>query len=200
MRADHSIGGFCMSNTTAYISRARKFYKEKIVPQMMKEFNLSSPMAVPKIEKIVISMSVNEAKDDIKQLEIAREELSLICGQTPQIKRAKKSISNFKLRKSMPIALKVTLRGDRMYDFLDKFISIAAPKIRDFSGFDSSKFDGRGSYNLGIKDHFIFPEVRQDKSPKSRGMNITIVTTAKDNFMAQKLLEYFGFPFKQKKK
>jgi len=187
-------------STTTYISRAKKFYKENIVPQMMKEFNLTSPMAVPRIEKIVISMSVNEARDDIKHLEISKEELAVISGQMPQIKRAKKSISNFKLRKGMPIALKVTLRGDKMYDFFDKFISIAAPKIRDFSGFDPDKFDGRGSYNIGIKDHFIFPEINQDKSPKSRGMNITIVTSAKNNTMAYKLLEYFGFPFKQKNK
>ncbi|MCX7905709.1 MAG: 50S ribosomal protein L5 [Elusimicrobiales bacterium] len=185
---------------TDYIPRLKKYYKDKIIPAMMNELNLTSPMAVPKIEKIVISMSVNEAKDDIKMLEAAKEDLAAICGQMPQIKRAKKSISNFKLRQGMPIALKVTLRGNRMYEFLDRFISLAAPKIRDFSGFDVSKFDGRGSLNIGIRDHFIFPEVNVEKSPKSRGMNITIVTTTKDDKIAKKLLEYFGFPFKEPKK
>lgn len=185
---------------TDYIPRLKKYYREKIVPAIMEELKLGSPMAVPKIEKIIISMSVNEAKEDIKMLEAAKEDLAAICGQMPQIKRAKKSISNFKLRQGMPIALKVTLRGDRMYEFLDRFISLAAPKIRDFAGFEPSKFDGRGSLNIGIKDHFIFPEVNVEKSPKSRGMNITIVTTAKDDKIAKKLLDYFGFPFKEPKK
>lgn len=189
-----------MNTKTDYIPRLKKYYKEKIVPAMMEEFKLKSPMAVPKIERIIISMGVNEARDDIKMLEAAKEDLAMICGQMPQIKRAKKSISNFKLRKGMPIALKVTLRGDKMYEFLDRFISLAAPKIRDFAGFESTKFDGRGSLNIGIKDHFIFPEVNAEKSPKSRGMNITIVTTTKDDKVAKKLLDHFGFPFKEQRK
>jgi large subunit ribosomal protein L5 len=186
-----------MTTKTDYIPRLKKYYKETIIPSMLKEMNLKSSMAVPRLSKIVISMSVNEAREDIKQLETAREEIASVTGQMPQIKRAKKSISNFKLRQGMPIALKVTLRGDKMYEFLDRFISLAAPKIRDFSGFSVDKFDGRGSYNIGLKDHFIFPEVNQEKAPKSRGLNITIVTTAKDNAMAKKLLDYFGFPFKE---
>lgn len=189
-----------METKTDYIPRFKKYYYDNIVPALMKELNLTSPMAVPKLSKIVISMSVNEAKEDIKQLEAAKNELAAITGQMPQIKRAKKSISNFKLRQGMPIALKVTLRGDRMYEFLDRFISIAAPKIRDFSGFEVSKFDGNGSYNVGIKDHFIFPEINVEKSLKSRGLNITIVTTAKRDEIARKLLEHFGFPFKESKK
>ena len=189
-----------MDTKTTYIPRFKKYYKEKIIPAMMEEFNLKSSMAVPKIEKIVISMSVNEAKEDIKMLEAAKEDLSMITGQMPQVKRAKKSISNFKLRKGMPIALKVTLRGDRMYEFLDRFITLAAPKIRDFSGFEVTKFDGRGSLNIGIKDHFIFPEVNVEKSPKPRGLNITIVTTTRDDRMAKRLLDHFGFPFKEQKK
>ncbi len=189
-----------MSTNVDYKPRFKKYYEEKIIDEFMKEYNLKNKMQVPKLEKIVISMSVNEAKDDIKHLEIAKSELAAITGQMPQIKRAKKSISNFKLRQGMPIALKVTLRGDRMYEFLDRFISIAAPKIRDFSGFDSNKFDGRGAYNFGIKDHFIFPEINADKAPKSRGMNITIVTTAKNDALAKRLLEHFGFPFKETKK
>lgn len=189
-----------MMSKSDYIPRFKRYYREKIIPAMMEEFKLTSPMAVPRLEKIVISMSVNEAKEDIKMLEAAKEDLSLICGQMPQIKRAKKSISSFKLRKGMPIALKVTLRGDRMYEFLDRFITLAAPKIRDFAGFDPSKFDGRGSINIGIKDHWIFPEVNVEKSPKSRGMNITIVTTTRDDKMAKRLLEHFGFPFKEQKR
>ncbi len=189
-----------MTAKTDYIPRLKRYYKEKVVPAMMEKFKYSSPMAVARIEKIAISMSVNEAKEDIKMLEAAKEDLAAISGQMPQIKRAKKSISNFKLRQGMPIALKVTLRGDRMYEFLDRFISLAAPKIRDFAGFDVSKFDGRGNLNIGIKDHFIFPEVNVEKSPKSRGMNITIVTTAGNDEVAKELLDHFGFPFKEAKK
>lgn len=189
-----------MNVKTDYKPRLKKLYEEKIVEFMMKDFGFTSKMAVPRLSKIIISMSVNEAKDDIKQLETAKQELASITGQMPQIRRAKKSISSFKLRQGMPIALKVTLRGDRAYEFLDRFISLAAPKIRDFQGFDSRKFDGRGSYNVGLKDHFIFPEINPDKSPRSRGMNITIVTTTKDDEKAKKLLDYLGFPFKKDKK
>ncbi|MEF3279647.1 MAG: 50S ribosomal protein L5 [Elusimicrobiota bacterium] len=189
-----------MSGKTDYKPRLMKLYEEKIVKSMMNDLSAKSPMAVPKLEKIVISMGVNEAREDIKQLELAKEELALITGQAPQIKRAKKSISNFKLRQGMPIALKVTLRGWKMYEFLDRFISLAAPKIRDFAGFDVNKFDGHGSYNVGLKDHFIFPEINQEKSPKSRGLNVTIVTNSRKDETAKKLLDYFGFPFKEAKK
>ncbi|MBP7796288.1 MAG: 50S ribosomal protein L5 [Elusimicrobiales bacterium] len=189
-----------MTNKTDYKPRLKKLYEENIVTSMIKDMGVKSKMAVPKLSKIVINMGVNEAKEDIKQLDTAKEDLSLITGQSPQIKRAKKSISNFKLRQGMPIALKVTLRNNKMYEFMDRFISLAAPKIRDFSGFDPDKFDGHGSYNIGLKDHFIFPEINTEKSLKSRGLSVTIVTTAKKDEVAKKLLDCFGFPFKESKK
>lgn len=189
-----------MSSQVEYKPRLKVLYEEKVVNAIKDELKFKSKMAVPKITKIVISMSVNEARDDIKYLETAKNEIAAITGQMPQIKRAKKSISNFKLRKGMPIALKVTLRGNRMYEFLDRFISIAAPKIRDFSGFNPNGFDGHGCYNVGLKDHFIFPEINQEKSLKSRGLNITIVTNSNNDAVAKKLLEYLGFPFKESKK
>jgi large subunit ribosomal protein L5 len=189
-----------MTNKTDYKPRLKKIYDEKIISGMMKDMNLKSRMAVPKLSKIVINMGVNEAKEDIKQLDTAKEDLMLITGQSPQIRRAKKSISNFKLRQGMPIALKVTLRNSKMYEFIDRFISLAAPKIRDFAGFDPDKFDGHGSYNIGLRDHFIFPEINTEKSLKSRGLSITIVTTAKKDEVAKKLLDNFGFPFREPKK
>lgn len=188
-----------MENVKDYKPRLKKLYNEKIAFELMKELNLSSIMAAPKLEKVVINMSVNEAKENIQMLEQAKEDLSLITGQMPEVRKAKKSISNFKLRKGMPIALRVTLRGDRMYEFVDRFISIAAPKIRDFQGFDSTNFDGNGNYNIGLKDHHIFPEVNVDKS-KSRGMNITFVFKNADDKKARLLMDYLGFPFKKEKK
>lgn len=164
---------------------------------MMETLGYQNPMAVPKIEKVVINVGVSDAKEDIKYLDVAGEEMAAISGQKPQIRRAKKSISNFKIRKGMPIGLMVTLRGDRMYEFFDRFVSIAVPRIRDFRGFDPNGFDGHGNYNLGLSDQQIFLEIDLEKSTKMRGMNISIVTSAKKDEEARKLLEWMGFPFKK---
>ena len=180
-----------------YTPRMKELYLKTVVPAMMKDLSLKSPMAVPKITKIVINIGVSEAKENIQALDLAKEDLAQIAGQAPQIRRAKKSISNFKLREGMPIAVRVTLRGTIMYEFLDRFISLSVPRIRDFQGVDPRFFDGRGNLNIGLKEHHIFPEVNQEKSPKARGMNITFVTTAGDNDKAKTLFEYMGMPFKK---
>ena len=156
-------------------------------------------MAAPKLEKIVINVGVKEAREDIKALEIAKDDLTAIAGQASQVRRAKKSISNFKLREGMPIGVRVTLRGARMYEFMERFINIACPRIRDFQGFAES-FDGRGNLNLGIKEHYIFPEIDVEKSPKAHGMNITFVTTAKNDDDGRLLMKYMGMPFKKSAK
>ncbi|MEI7480939.1 MAG: 50S ribosomal protein L5 [Elusimicrobiota bacterium] len=175
----------------------KELYLKTVVPALMKDLSLKSPMAVPKITKIVINIGVSEAKENIQALDLAKEDLAQIAGQAPQIRRAKKSISNFKLREGMPIAVRVTLRGIMMYEFLDRFISLSVPRIRDFQGVDPRYFDGRGNLNIGLKEHHIFPEVNQEKSPKARGMNITFVTTAGDNDKAKVLFEHLGMPFKK---
>lgn len=187
-------------NNSGYSPRIKKLYAEKIVQSLLKELKLKSPMAVPRLDKIVINMGVNEAKENIQVLEQAREDLMALTGQMPELRRAKKSISNFKLRQGMPVALRVTLRGDRMYEFMDRFVSLAAPKIRDFQGFSSNHFDGRGNYNIGLKDHLIFPEINVEKSLKSRGMNITFVVKCADDKKARLLLDYLGLPFKKDQK
>ena len=155
-------------------------------------------MAAPKLEKIVINIGVADAKEDIKFLDIAREDLSNIAGQLAQVRRAKKSISNFKLREGMPIGVRVTLRGDKMYEFFDRFVNIVAPRIRDFQGFGKC-FDGRGNLNIGIREHYVFPEIDVEKSPKAHGMNISFVTTAKNDADGTKLMEFMGFPFRKEK-
>jgi len=184
--------------TKAYEPRIKTLYNGKVLPALMKDMGVKSPMAAPKLEKIVINIGVPEAREDIKVLDICKEDLTAISGQAPQVRRAKKSISNFKLREGMPIGLRVTLRGDRMYDFMDRFISIAAPRIRDFQGFSEKCFDGKGNLNLGIKEHYIFPEVNVEKSPKPHGMNITFVTTAKNDGGGLLLMSYLGLPFRKK--
>ncbi len=180
-----------------YLPRMRELYANTVRPALMKDFNLSSPMAAPKITKIVINIGVSEAKENIQALDLAKEDLTMITGQAPQLRRAKKSISNFKLREGMPIAVRVTLRGIRMYEFFDRFVSVSVPRIRDFQGVDPKYFDGRGNLNMGLKEHHIFPEVNMEKSPKARGMNITFVTTAGDDAKGQALLQYMGMPFKK---
>lgn len=180
-----------------YIPRLKKLYLEEVVPTLMKKFNYKNVNQVPKLEKVVINMSVNEAKENIKALDIATEELAMITGQKPKICRAKKAISNFKIKKGMPIALKVTLRGNRMWEFIDRLIYIALPKIRDFHGISPTSFDGKGNYNLGITEQYIFPEVNVEKSDRVRGMNITIVTSAKTDAEAKELLSLIGFPFRK---
>jgi large subunit ribosomal protein L5 len=168
-----------------------------VKPELMKKFGYASPMAVPRIEKVVINQGLGEAKDDSKVLDKAAKELSLIALQKPVITKAKKSISNFKLRQGMPIGLKVTLRGARMYTFLEKLVHVALPRIRDFRGINPNSFDGRGNYNLGIKEQLVFPEITYDMVDQVRGMDITIVTTAKNDEEARALLEGLGFPFRK---
>lgn len=180
-----------------YIPRLQRLYQEMVLPQMMKLYNYKNRMAVPKIEKIVINMGIGEASKNIKILDSAIEELSLITGQKPVVKRARKAISAFKIRKGMPIGCAVTLRGWRMYEFLDRLINIALPRVRDFKGLSPDSFDGRGNYTLGLTDQLIFPEIDYSKVEKLRGMNVTIVTTAKDNRQARDLLKLIGFPFKE---
>jgi large subunit ribosomal protein L5 len=180
-----------------YKVRMSDLYLKTVRPALMKDFELASPMAAPKITKIVINIGVSEARENILALDLAKEDLMLISGQAPQVRKAKKSISNFKLREGMPIAVRVTLRGIRMYEFLDRFVSLSVPRIRDFQGVDPRFFDGRGNLNIGLKEHHIFPEVNMEKSPKARGMNITFVTTAGDDKKGKALLEYMGMPFKK---
>ena len=155
-------------------------------------------MAVPKLEKIVINIGVKEAREDVKALDVAREDLTAIAGQAAQVRKAKKSISNFKLREGMPIGVKVTLRGERMYEFMDRLINTALPRVRDFKGISNNGFDGRGNYTLGIKEQLIFPEIEYDKVEKMRGMNISFITTAKSDEEAKELLVKFGTPFAKK--
>ena len=184
---------------SAYQPTLQKLYKEKVLPALLKEMGVKSPMAAPKLEKIVINIGVKEAREDIKALDIAKDDLTAIAGQASQVRRAKKSISNFKLREGMPIGVRVTLRGARMFEFMERFINIACPRIRDFQGFNPS-FDGRGNLNLGIKEHYIFPEIDVEKSPKAYGMNITFVTSAKNDKDGTLLMQYMGMPFKKSAK
>uniref|UniRef100_A0A7C5YXZ0 Large ribosomal subunit protein uL5 n=1 Tax=candidate division CPR3 bacterium TaxID=2268181 RepID=A0A7C5YXZ0_UNCC3 len=181
-----------------YVPRLKEYYVKKVVPEMMKRFNLKNPFQVPKLVKIVINVGLSEAKENIKVIDIATNEIAAITGQRSQIRRAKKSISNFKIRKGMPIGLRVTLRGYRMYEFLDRLISIAIPRIRDFQGLSLKGFDGKGNYNLGLTEQYIFPEIDVDKSDKARGMNISFVTDAKEDTKAKELLTLMGMPFKEK--
>jgi large subunit ribosomal protein L5 len=186
-----------MTTKKAYTPRLKEHYANVVIPGMIKKFGLKNPFEVPRIQKLVVNMGVNDAKEDIKALDVATAELSAIVGQKPQVRRAKKSISNFKLREGMPIGLKVTLRGMRMYEFMDRLINASVPRIRDFRGLDPRAFDGRGNYNMGLNEQHIFPEVNLDKSPKVRGLNITFVTNAGNDERARELLTLFGVPFKQ---
>ena len=179
-------------------ARLHAFYTENVVPALMKRFNYSSVMQVPRIEKIAINIGVGAATQDAKLLQSAVNELELIVGQRPAVSRARKSIANFKLREGMPIGTRVTLRRAHMYEFLDRFINIAAPRIRDFRGFSDKSFDGRGNYTIGIKEQIIFPEIDVDKVSKIQGMDITFVTSAKSDEEAHALLQEFGFPFRKR--
>lgn len=172
-------------------------YNEQVRPAMMQQFGYSSVMAVPRIEKIVVNEGLGSAKEDSKAIDKAAKELALITLQKPIVTKAKKSISNFKLRQGMPVGIKVTLRGERMYVFLEKLINIGLPRIRDFRGVNPNAFDGRGNYNLGIKEQLIFPEITYDMVDKVRGMDITIVTTAKTDEEARALLQGLGLPFRK---
>ena len=177
------------------MNRLNQKYNDEIVKNLMKKFNYSSTMECPKLVKIVVNMGIGDAIGNPKALEEAVEELTAIAGQKPVITKAKKSIANFKLREGMEIGCKVTLRGERMYDFFDKLVSVSLPRVRDFRGVSKTAFDGRGNYTLGIKEQLIFPEVNYDKVAIVRGMDIVIVTTAKTNEEAYSLLEELGMPF-----
>lgn len=179
------------------MNRLQEKYKSEITPALMEKFNYSSIMESPRISKIVINIGVGDAVANPKVLDDAVNELTLITGQKPLVTRAKKSIATFKLREGMPIGCKVTLRGDRMYDFLDKLVTIALPRVRDFRGVNPKGFDGRGNYTLGIKEQLIFPEINYDKISKIRGMDIVFVTTAKTDQEAFELLKLFGMPFRK---
>ena len=179
------------------MARLKETYFNEIVDGMTKKFGYKNVMEVPKLDKIVINMGVGEAKDNAKLLDAAMKDLEIISGQKPVITRAKKSIANFKLREGMPIGCKVTLRGEKMYEFADRLINLALPRVRDFRGVNANAFDGRGNYALGIKEQIIFPEIEYDKVDKVRGMDIIFVTTAKSDEEARELLTQFGMPFKK---
>ena len=176
-------------------SRLNEKYRKDVVPVLKKEFGIDNPMAVPKIEKVVLNMGVGEAITNVKIVEAAAEELTKIAGQRAVITRARKSIATFKLREGMPIGCRVTLRGARMYEFLDRLLNIALPRVRDFRGVPTRAFDGRGTYTLGIRDHLVFPEIDPGKVDKSKGLNVTIVTTAGSDDRARVLLRELGMPF-----
>ncbi|MDH7640850.1 50S ribosomal protein L5 [Sphingomonas oryzagri] len=179
----------------AYKARLQKLYEDTIVKAMTEKFGYANPMMVPKIEKIVINMGVGDATQDKKRVDQAAAEMELISGQKPVITKAKKSIAQFKLREGMPIGCKVTLRRERMYEFLDRFVTIALPRVRDFRGLNPKSFDGKGNYATGLKEQLIFPEISYDKVDRIRGMDVIVTTTANTDDEARELLRLFGFPF-----
>jgi large subunit ribosomal protein L5 len=180
-----------------YVARLMKMYREDIVPKLVKEFGYKNALEVPRIDKIVLNMGVGEAVNDTKKVASAAADLALIAGQKPIVTRARKAISTFKVRENMPIGAKVTLRQTRMYEFLDRLVTVALPRVRDFRGLDPKSFDGRGNYALGVKEHIIFPEIDYDKAESMLGMDIVVCTTAKTDAEAQALLRAFNFPFRQ---
>ena len=184
-----------MATTETYTPRLKEQYETEIRPRLKDELGLSSIMQVPRIEKITLNMGVGEAKTDAKQLDAAMDELTIIAGQRPQIRKATKSVAQFKIREGMPIGAKVTLRGTRMYDFLDRLVSIALPRIRDFRGLNPRSFDGRGNYSLGVREQIIFPEIDYDAIQQVRGLDVTITTSAKTDVEARALLQALGLPF-----
>ena len=177
------------------MSRLKEQYKNEIVPELTKKFGYKNVMQVPKLDKIVVNMGVGEAKENAKVLESAMNDMAIITGQKPVQTKAKNSVANFKIREGMPIGCKVTLRGDRMYKFLDRLVNLALPRVRDFRGVNPNAFDGRGNYALGIKEQLIFPEIEYDKVDKVRGMDIIFVTTAKTDEEGRELLRLFNMPF-----
>jgi large subunit ribosomal protein L5 len=182
---------------SAYKPRLKKIYEDRIVKAMTEKFGYKNVMEVPRLDKIVLNMGVGEATQDKKKVETAAQEMTAIAGQKPVITKAKKSIAQFKLREGMPIGAKVTLRRERMYEFLDRFVTIALPRVRDFRGLNPNSFDGRGNYATGLKEQLIFPEISYDRIDKIRGMDVIIATTAKTDDEARELLRLFGFPFPQ---
>lgn len=179
------------------MARLKEHYKQEVAPQLMNKFAYKSVMQIPKIEKVIINVGAGEARDNSKAIDAILRDLSLITGQKPVVCTAKKSVANFKLREGMKIGAKVTLRGDRMYEFLDRFFNLALPRVRDFRGINPNSFDGRGNYNMGVKEQLIFPEIEYDKIDKVRGMDIIFVTTAKTDEEARELLRFLGMPFAQ---
>jgi len=179
-----------------YEPRLRKKYKEEIIPQLMKDFSFRNIMQVPKLERVIINMGLGEAVQNAKLIESAVEELTAITGRKPIVTRAKKSIATFKLREGMPIGAMVTLRGEQMYDFVDRLVSIALPRTRDFKGISPKAFDGRGNYTLGIREQIVFPEINYDKIDRIKGMNVTFVTTAETDEQGRALLKSLGMPFR----
>lgn len=188
------------ASTKKNTTRLQKKYTEEIVPHLMSKFGYDNPMRVPRIEKICLNMGVGEATEDAKFLEGAVQDLTLISGQKPVVTKAKKSISNFKLREGMPIGCRVTLRRERMYEFLDRLVNVAIPRVRDFRGVDENGFDGRGNYTIGIREQIIFPEIDYDKVVKIRGFNITIVTSTSTDEEGYELLKEFGMPFRNRER
>ena len=177
------------------MSRLKQKYQEEVVPSLMAEYDYTNPMQVPRLEKVVINIGLGEAIRDSRALEAASQQVAAISGQRPVITRAKKSIAGFRLRAGMPIGMKVTLRGKRMLDFLDKLINVALPRIRDFRGVPNEAFDGRGNYTVGIKEQIVFPEIEYDKIDKIRGLEVSIITTARSDEEGKRLLQLLGMPF-----
>jgi large subunit ribosomal protein L5 len=178
-------------------ARLKEKYQKEVAPAIAREFGIKNPMAIPRVQKIVLNMGMGEAIANAKILDTATEELRTITGQKPVVTKAKKSIASFKLRQGMPIGVMVTLRGDRMYEFLDRFVSIALPRVRDFRGVSPKAFDGRGNYTIGVREQLIFPEIDFNKVDKLRGMNISIITSARNDEQARALLKGLGMPFRQ---
>jgi large subunit ribosomal protein L5 len=179
------------------MNRLKERYEKEAVPALKKEFGYTNVMAVPKIEKVVVNMGLGEATSNAKIIEVGSDELARITGQKPVVRRSKKSIAAFKVRKGQPVGTSVTLRGERMYEFLDRLMSIALPRVRDFRGVSPRGFDGRGNFTLGLKDQLLFPEIDYMKVDKARGMNVSVVTTARTDQEARKLLQLIGMPFRQ---
>ena len=177
------------------MARLKEIYKQEVSPALMKKFSYKSVMEIPKLEKIVINVGAGEARDNSKVIDAIMTDIAAITGQKPQVCKAKKSVANFKLREGMNIGVKVTLRGENMYEFIDRFFNVALPRVRDFRGINPNSFDGRGNYNMGIKEQLIFPEIEYDKIDKVRGMDICFVTTAKTDEEARELLTLMGAPF-----
>jgi large subunit ribosomal protein L5 len=184
-------------DATGYMPRLKKHYEEVVRPKLIEEFGYKNPMQVPTIDKIVLNMGVGESTADSKKASVAAEDLALIAGQKAVITKARKAISTFKVRENMPIGTKVTLRKTRMYEFLDRLVNVALPRVRDFRGLNPKSFDGRGNYALGIKEHLVFPEINYDKAESVWGMDVIIATTAKTDEEARALLSHFNFPFRQ---
>src|SRR5687768_7395357 len=182
--------------TRIEMARLKERYQKEVAPAIAKEFGITNPMAIPRVQKVVLNMGMGEAIANAKILDTAAEELRAITGQKPVVTKAKKSIASFKLRQGMPIGVMVTLRGERMYEFLDRFVSIALPRVRDFRGVSPKAFDGRGNYTIGVREQLIFPEIDFNKVDKLRGMNITIITSARNDEQARALLKGLGMPFR----